>query len=92
MMQADPVPTRDPPDQPTLVDLDLADDIHLLGEVITAAGPNPGPLTGAELDAALGICDPPPVGAAEPEAYPAAPRLICCRTAAAPPSPPPPVN
>ncbi len=53
------MPSRDPADQPTLVDLELADDIHLLGEVITAAGPHPGPLTGAELDAALGICDPP---------------------------------
>jgi len=42
-----------------LVDLDLVDEIHLLGEVITAAGPHPGPLTGAELDAALGICNPP---------------------------------
>jgi len=76
-MQAEPVPTRDPADQPTLVDLDLADDIHLLGEVITAAGPHPGPLTGAELDAALGILRPAPVGAPEPEAYPAAPRLFC---------------
>ncbi len=68
MMQAEPVLTRDPPNEPTLVDRDLADDIHLLGEVITAAGPHPGPLTSAELDAALGICGPPPAGAAEPEA------------------------
>lgn len=43
---------------PTLVDLDLAEDIQLLGEVITPGGPYPGPLTGAELDAALGICGP----------------------------------
>lgn len=28
MMQAEPVPTRDPVDQPTLVDLDLADEEH----------------------------------------------------------------
>lgn len=58
MNQADSMPTRDPPEEPSLVDLHLAAEIRLLGEVIAAAGPHSGPLTEAELDAALGICGP----------------------------------
>ncbi len=55
MNQAESMPTRDPPKEPSLVDLHLAAEIRLLGDVIAAAGPHVGPLTQAELDAALGL-------------------------------------
>lgn len=55
MNQADWMSTRDPPEGSSLVDLQLAAEIRLLGEVIAAAGPHTGPLTEAELDAALGL-------------------------------------
>jgi len=55
MNQAESMPTRDPPKEPSLVDLHLAAEIRLLGDLIAAAGPHSGPLTQAELDAALGL-------------------------------------
>ncbi len=55
MNHAESMRTRDPPEKPSLVDLQLAAEIRLLGDVIAAAGPHVGPLTQAELDAALGL-------------------------------------
>jgi hypothetical protein len=59
MNQAESMLPRNPPEKPSLVDLHLAAEIHLLGEVIATAGTHPGPLTEAELDAALGLADTP---------------------------------
>ncbi len=59
MNQAESVPTRDLPEKPSLVDVHLAVEIRLLGEVIASAGTHTGPLTEAELDAALGLADTP---------------------------------
>lgn len=53
------MPTRDRPEEPDLVDLNLAVEIQLLGAVIAAAGRHPGPLNVADLDVALGIDDTP---------------------------------
>jgi hypothetical protein len=51
------VPREGRPDVPDLVDLQLAGEIQLLGEVIAAAGAHPWRLTVMELDVALGISD-----------------------------------
>jgi hypothetical protein len=59
MDQAESMPPRDPPEEPSLVDLHLAAEIGLLGEVIATAGTHSGPLTEAELDAALGLHEAP---------------------------------
>lgn len=59
MNQAESMPPRDPPEKPSLVDLNLAAEIGLLGEVIATAGTHSGPLTEAELDAALGLRETP---------------------------------
>jgi hypothetical protein len=60
MKQAGSMPTRDPPEKPSMVDLHLAAEIRLLGDVMATAGTHSVPLTKAELDEALGLGDTPP--------------------------------
>jgi hypothetical protein len=64
--QAESMPTRDPPEKPSLVDRHLAAEIRLLGEVIATAGTHSGPLTEAELDAALGLAETPQQAPGDP--------------------------
>jgi hypothetical protein len=82
MNQAGFMTTREPPEKPSLVDLHLAAEIRLLGEVIATAGTHSGPLTEAELDAVLRLADT-PQQAPDDEGPPCAYRCT-----ASPPPPP----